>query len=85
MRRAVVSVPSNIAEGHARQTGREFRHFLSIAKGSVYETEAQLLICIRQGYLSEEQAGPALRLCDEVGRMLTRLITAEGSGKAAPL
>ena len=74
MRRAVVSIPSNIAEGQGRQTEKEFKQFLSIAKGSVFEVETQLLICVRIGYLSQEQIQNALSLCDEIGRMLTKLI-----------
>ena len=75
LRRAAVSVPSNIAEGHGRQTDKEFKQFLSIAKGSVFEAETQIMIAIRQGYISAEEAQPAFTLCDEVGKMLTALIT----------
>ena len=75
LRRAAVSIPSNIAEGHGRQTDREFKQFLSISKGSVFEAETQLLIAVRQKYISNEDAQPALKLCDEVGKMLTALIT----------
>jgi len=46
MRRAAVSIPSNIAEGNGRQTKGEFQHFLRIAKGSAAELETQLLICV---------------------------------------
>lgn len=75
LRRAAVSVPSNIAEGHGRQTGKEFKQFLSVAKGSVFEAETQILIAVRQGYISAEEAQHAFTLCDEVGKMLTALIT----------
>ncbi len=75
LRRAAISVPSNIAEGHGRQTDKEFKQFLSIAKGSVFEAETQILIAVRQGYISNEDAQPVFSLCDEVGRMLTALIT----------
>ena len=54
LRRAAVSVSSNIAEGHARQ-GREFPHFLSIAKGSLAEIESQLLFANRLGYVDQEK------------------------------
>ncbi len=74
IRRAVVSVPSNVAEGHGRQTDKEFRQFLSIAKGSVCEVETQLLICVRLKYLTEEQITRAITLCDEIRKMLTKLI-----------
>ena len=60
-------------KGYGRQTDREFRQFLSVARGSVFEVETQLEICIRQNYLSVPDAKTALALCDEVGRMLTTL------------
>ena len=75
IRRAVISIPSNIAEGHGRQTEKEFKQFLSIAKGSVSEVETQLLICTRLNYLTEEQTEQTLMLCDEIRRILTKLIT----------
>ncbi|MBR1565332.1 MAG: four helix bundle protein [Oscillospiraceae bacterium] len=74
MRRAVVSIPSNIAEGHSRQSQKDFGHFLVIAKGSIYELETQIHVCLRQQFFVEEQASGALSLCDEVSRMLTALI-----------
>ena len=74
MRRAAVSVPSNIAEGHSRPTQKDSDHFLFMAKGSLYELETQLHICIRQGFVSSEQASSALSLCEEVSRMLSALI-----------
>ena len=76
MRRAAVSVPSNIAEGHGRQTEKEFRQFLSVALGSVYELETQLQIGVRQTYFRETDVQEALSLCREISKMLTRLITA---------
>ena len=74
MRRAAVSIPSNIAEGQGRQTDKEFRNFLSIANGSCMELETQLLICVRQKYLSKEEIQLALSLSGEVGRILSALI-----------
>ena len=53
MRRAAVSVPSNVAEGAARASKNEFLHFLSIARGSLSELETQLIICKRLGYIKE--------------------------------
>ena len=74
MRRAAVSIPSNIAEGSGRKTKPDFVHFLSVARGSKYELETQLLICVRLGYIKEEQAETAFELCSEIGRMLNSLI-----------
>ena len=51
IRRAVVSVPSNIAEGFGRETDKEFKHFLSIARGSLYETKTQLELAESLGFL----------------------------------
>ena len=70
IRRAAVSIPSNIAEGCGRQTDREFRHFLYIARGSVYEVETQLHIAIRQSYITTQQASPIFKECTEVAKML---------------
>ena len=75
MRGAVVSIPSNIAEGHGRQTEKEYKQFLSIAKGSVSEIETQLLICVRLKYLTNQQTESVLAVCDEIRRMLTKIIT----------
>lgn len=74
MRRAAVSIPSNIAEGAGRKTNLDFAHFLAVARGSRYELETQILICIRLGFIKEEQAARAFELCDEIGKMITALI-----------
>ena len=74
MRRAAISVPSNIAEGHGRQSPKEFKQFLSIAKGSVCELETQIYIGIRQRYFSQNDAEAVLCLCIEVRKMLTTLM-----------
>ena len=74
IRRAVVSIPSNIAEGYGRNASREYARFLNIARGSKHELETQLLICVRLGYLAEHQIEPAMALCDEIGKMLNSLI-----------
>ena len=73
VRRAVVSIPSNIAEGQGRQTTKEFAHFLSIAHGSLREVETQVLIARRLKYLKEEETGPIMDLAGEVGRLLNGL------------
>lgn len=77
MRRAAVSIPSNIAEGQARQTKKEFLQFLWIARGSSAELETQLQLAIDLGYLDgvpEEQMKTLFQLSDEVSRMLYTLI-----------
>ena len=74
MRRAAVSIPSNIAEGQERNTTKDFIHFLYIAKGSKAELETQLKLCIRLKYISESQASEATALIIEIGKMLNTLI-----------
>ena len=71
--RSAISVPSNIAEGWARESWKEKTHFLSIAHGSLAELHTQLLLCIRLGWLPAEPFVTAMQLADEVGRMLTVL------------
>ena len=80
MRRAVISIPSNIAEGQARHTTKEFINFLSIANGSKSELRTQIQICIRLKYITETEAEKALALCEEVSKMLSALITKLQSG-----
>jgi four helix bundle protein len=75
VRRAVVSVPSNIAEGQAHYNNREFLHFLRHSRGSLAEVETQILIAQRRNYLSESQAADILKRTDEVGRVLSGLIS----------
>ena len=74
IRRAVISIPSNIAEGQQRKSLREFINFLSIAKGSNAELQTQLLICEGLQYLSHEQITQSMLLSKEVEKMLTALI-----------
>ena len=74
LRRAVISIPSNIAEGYKRNSDKEYIQFLSIANGSCAEVETQILIAIRQNIITAEEAGPAMALIDEIPRMLNSLI-----------
>lgn len=74
LRRAAVSIPSNIAEGNGRFSQREYARFLSIARGSKSEVETQLLLCVRFGYLEQTETETALGLCTEIGKMLTVMI-----------
>ena len=71
MRRAAVSIPSNLAEGAARTGRKEFAQFLSIAKGSLSELETQLLISADLGYLDPAHA--IFELVEEVSRVLAGL------------
>ena len=73
IRRAAVSIPANIAEGHARQGAREYRQFVSIARGSLAELETELAIAERLSYITQEDTAAANRYADEVGRMLSTL------------
>ena len=76
IRRAVVSIPSNIAEGAGRASNRDYGHFLSIARGSLYETINQLEIAQELGYASLTNEIEVLAA--EIGRMLTSLMKKYG-------
>src|ERR1035437_8383515 len=71
MRRAAVSVSSNIAEGSARLSSAEFARFLDIATGSVFEVVPQSFISHRQGFLTEADSAPLDAAAEEQGRMLS--------------
>jgi len=73
IRRAAVSVPANIAEGAARQSSKEFAHFLSNAQGSASELETELLIAQRLGYLGEKSYHEMRAPLDSIGRMIVSL------------
>lgn len=70
IRRAAVSVPSNIVEGKARGSNNEYNRFLLIARGSLEEVKYQLLLARDLKYISEEKYSEILRLADEVGKMI---------------
>jgi four helix bundle protein len=85
IRRAAVSIPSNIAEGQAHFSNREFLHFLRHSRGSLAELETQLLIAQCRHYLSDADAEQLLKQADELSRILSGLINSikerEGSGR----
>ena len=74
LRRAAVSVPSNIAEGQARLSTGEFKQFLGNARGSLMEVETQILIARDLGYLEQNQGDALLSDAAEVGRILNGLL-----------
>jgi four helix bundle protein len=74
LRRAAVSIPSNIAEGQGRKSEGEFRHFLHNFTGSLMEVETQLTIANMPGFLSDEESAKLLASAAEIGRILNGLI-----------
>ncbi len=74
LRRAAVSIPSNIAEGQAHYTNPEFVRFLRHARGSLAEIETQLLIAEDRGYISKAKTEELIRSADELGRVISGLI-----------
>lgn len=78
LRRAVTSIPSNIAEGSGRASNADYGHFLSIARGSLYETMTQLQVAVDLGYIPV--ISPELEsLMSEVGRMLGAMLKKYGN------
>jgi four helix bundle protein len=78
LRRAAVSVPSNIAEGRSKSSTRDFMRFVDIAYGSVAEIETQLLISQNLGYTTTNQIQELLDRTAHIGRMLNGLSTGLG-------
>ena len=85
MKRAAVSIPSNIAEGQERNTTKDFINHLYISKGSKGELETQLLICVRLQYLTQPQIVTAQNLLREIGKMLNALIQSLSAKLPQPL
>lgn len=73
IRRAAISIPSNIAEGQARHTTKEFVQFVSHAEGSVAEVDTQLVLSIQLGFCTTGDAEPSVNLASELKRMLYSL------------
>lgn len=74
LRRAAISIPSNIAEGSARKNTKEYIQFLYIALGSASEIETQIIISINLGYIMHEKVGGMQSELEEIIRMLVGLI-----------
>ena len=80
LRRASVSVPSNIAEGQGRLTPGEFKQFLGHARGSVFEVETQIQLAAELGYVAQPESARLIEQTSEVSRMLNGLIRSLQSG-----
>ncbi len=74
IRRAVVSIPSNIVEGKARGPNKEYKRFLLMARGSLEEVKYQILLFKGLGYINGEQYDNITKSTNEVGKMLNALI-----------
>jgi four helix bundle protein len=74
IRRAVISVPSNIAEGFGRKTTSDFIHFLHISRGSLYEFQTQLEVSLRLSFISKNEADELLVKAKEIEKMINSLI-----------
>jgi four helix bundle protein len=73
IRRAAVSIASNIAEGHGRNSRGEFKQFLGYALGSLAELETQIILATRFSYLTPNASDRLLKICEEVSKMLNGL------------
>lgn len=80
MRRAAVSVPSNIAEGQGRSTAGEFRQFLGNARGSLYELETQSILAEDLGWLSGDDASSMRVRVETIGKLLNGLMRSLRAG-----
>ena len=74
LRRAAVSIPSNIAEGNGRNTTRDYLNFLGMAYGSVKEVETQVLIAERLRYIDSNQTGRLVTMTAEIARLISGLV-----------
>jgi len=83
LRRAAVSIPSNIAEGHGRST-RSYRYHLGVARGSEAELQTQIELAVRLGFINREASAPVKELAARSGMMLNRLIASLGDRDDEP-
>jgi four helix bundle protein len=74
IRRAAISIPSNVSEGHIRQHRAEFRQFLSMALGSLAELETQMIISRELNYISTEKSENLIVQMDSIGKMIRGLM-----------
>jgi four helix bundle protein len=74
MRRAAVSVPSNLAEGYGRGGRKDYRQFVRIARGSAFELETQVVLAERLGFLNAESASDLATRIQDVLKMLSGLV-----------
>ena len=70
LRRAAVSIPSNIAEGHSRLGAAEFRRFVSIARGSVGEIETQIAVAVALSFIAADETAPLSSQLERLSKML---------------
>ena|ERR1035438_2676600 len=74
MRRAAISIPSNIAEGHGRLDDGHFKQFLATSRGSLFELQTQLELASDLKYLDEKGVGELMQQCEEIARMINGLL-----------
>lgn len=74
IRRCLISIPSNIAEGHARNSIKEFIHFLSISRGSIAEVQTQILFSIELGYINKEYGENIIKEFDGIDIMIRKFM-----------
>ena len=75
IRRSAVSIPSSIAEGYGHNSTKDYARFLSMARGSRYELETQLLLCVQLGYVADDEIQYAIQLGEEVGKKLNVILS----------
>ncbi|MBR9756532.1 MAG: four helix bundle protein [Algicola sp.] len=69
IKRSAISIPSNIAEGAGRNSNKEFKYFLSVANGSAYELQTQLILSTELNLIAKEKVNPVIELCIEIQKM----------------